>query len=295
MPQDADIVFADKVARHRQRLVSEKLPVIERRVAEKRLAWCAGHPELFESADEATPRRAFDLLFFDYMGLDPTDLSIVEESPKQIVWRSANPCPTLAACKAEGLDTRKVCRGAYEKSTQALISKLDPSLRFLGDYDRIRPHADACLERIVRIDFDAMMDLALEEARASLAEGNKGYGAVVAMGDRVLAGAHDTAKTERDPSLHGEVNAMRAAIAATGDPNLSGAVLFSTCEPCPMCASLAVWANVSAIVYGASIAETAALGLSRIEVGAAEIAERAPVLLEVIGGVRREACLELYK
>ena len=284
----------DKIARHRDRLTSSRLSDIEHQVTAKRLAWCDQHPGFFAHAVGATPRRAFDLLFFDYMGLDPAELPIVEESDDRIVWRSVNPCPTLEACKAEGLDTRKVCRAVYEKSTQALVSRLHPRLRFLRDYTHLRPRADACLERIERIDFEAMMDIALEEARLSRAEGNKGYGAVVALGNRVLARAHDTAKTEGDPSLHGEVNAMRAAIAQTGDADLCGTVLFSSCEPCPMCASMAVWANVSAIVYGASIADTIAMGKSRIAVSASEIADRSPVIMEVIGGVRREACLALY-
>ncbi len=139
------------------------------------------------------------------------------------------------------------------------------------------------------------MEAALGEAGQSRAEGNKGYGAVVALGERELARTHDTAGTEGDPSLHGEVNAIRAAVRATGDANLCGAVLFSTCEPCPMCASLAVWANVSAIVYGASIAETAALGRTRIHLPAREVVERSPTLMEVIGGVLRERCLALYE
>ncbi len=78
------------------------------------------------------------------------------------------------------------------------------------------------------------------------------------------------------------------------DANLSGAVLFSTCEPCPMCSSLAVWANLTSIVYGASIQETAQLGKARILVGAREIVEKAPVRIEVIGGVLNDECRLLY-
>jgi tRNA(Arg) A34 adenosine deaminase TadA len=62
-----------------------------------------------------------------------------------------------------------------------------------------------------------------------------------------------------------------------------------------MCASLAVWTNVSAIVFGASIEETARLGRSRITIGADEVVARSPLLVEVIGGVRRETCLDLYR
>ena len=61
-----------------------------------------------------------------------------------------------------------------------------------------------------------------------------------------------------------------------------------------MCASLAVWANLTTIVYGASISETAALGKARILVGAEEIVDRSPAFVEIIGGVRREECVSLY-
>ena len=188
-----------------------------------------------------------------------------------------------------------VCRSAYEKPAQALISEIDPQLRFLRDYDEIRPHAAHCREMIVRVDFEQMMRIALEEARASRVEGNKGYGAVVALGNRIIARAHDTATSELDPSLHAELKAIRSAAEALHDGDLTGTVLFSTCEPCPMCASLAVWANVTAIVYGASIEETARLGKSRILVGAKEIVDKSPATVEVIGGVLREECLSLYR
>jgi tRNA(Arg) A34 adenosine deaminase TadA len=148
---------------------------------------------------------------------------------------------------------------------------MDSELRFLRDYRQIRPVADHCLERIVRVRFEDMMKIAIAEAQKSRRTGNKGYGAVAALGNRLIAQAHDTAVSEHDPSLHAEVNVLGAAAGLLGDVNLSGVILFSTCEPCPMCASLAVWANVSAIVFGASIETTAAKGKARILVPAREI------------------------
>jgi tRNA(Arg) A34 adenosine deaminase TadA len=147
---------------------------------------------------------------------------------------------------------------------------------------------------VIRMDFEKMMAMALEEAVLSMEEGNKGYGAVVALGDRILARAHDTAATEKDPSLHAEVTAIRQAVRDTGETDLCGWVLFSTCEPCPMCTSLAVWANLTAIVFGASIEETAGLGRSRIRINSREVIDRSPVTIEVIGGILREECRALY-
>ena len=229
------------------------------------------------------------------MGLSPADLEIVRETDTEIAWLSKNDCPTLEACQELGLDTRQVCRAAYEKSTQAFLSQIDPQLRFLRSYTEIRPYAPHCLERIVRVDFDGLMAAAIDEARASRQAGNKGYGALVVYGDQVVAKAYDTAATEKDPSLHAEVNAIRQAVRALGDPDLSGCILVSTCEPCPMCSSLAVWANLTSLVYGASIEETARLGKSRIRVSAQEIASRSPAAVEIVGGVLAEACTALYR
>ncbi len=287
--------FQSKAQRQIERLQHCSYQAIEAEVAQKRVAWFRQHDQIADHYDHPSPRQAFDLLFFDYMGLFPDELPIVSETEMEIVWQSANPCPTLEAVKALGLDTRIVCRATTEKSTQAFVSQIDPQLRFLRSYEEIRPYANHCREMIVRVDFEAMMRLALEEARASRQEGNKGYGAVVVLGQHILSRAHDTAVTQRDPSLHAEVNAVRQAVQVLGDGNLSGAILFSTCEPCPMCSSLAVWANLTTIVYGASIAETARLGKGRIRVNAADIVAQSPVMLEVIGGVLHEECLALYR
>jgi guanine deaminase len=115
------------------------------------------------------------------------------------------------------------------------------------------------------------------------------------MGDRELARAHDTGVTGGDPSLHAEHSAILAAIEAWGDPDLSGALLVSTCEPCPMCSGLAVWSGLTTIMYGASIADTAAMGRSRILVTTKEMAEKSPRVVDVVGGVLRAECDALYR
>jgi tRNA(Arg) A34 adenosine deaminase TadA len=277
--------FSSKVHQQIERLKKQSLDAIEREVAEKRIAWYQQNHPRIEDRNLHTPRKAYELLFFDYMGLFPGDVPVIYESETEIAWLSHNNCPTLEACTALGLDTRQVCRAAYEKSTQALVSQLDPQLRFLRSYEDIRPHAEHCRERIVRVDFAGMMAIAIEEAKISRQEGNMGYGAVVALGNQIIGKAHDTVMTETDPGLHAEVNAIRQAVHSMDDTNLCGAVLFTTCEPCPMCLSLAVRANLTTIVYGMSIQET---------VRAEERLEKAPVLLEVIGGILKDECKLLY-
>jgi tRNA(Arg) A34 adenosine deaminase TadA len=290
MPED----FESKVEQQIERLKRSSCRTIESEVAQKRIAWLAQHSHAAGDHGHPSPRQAFELLFLDYMALPANELPILSESATEIVWWSLNRCPTLEAAQRLSLDTRQICRAVYEKSTQAFLSQLDPQLRFLRSYKDIRPYTNHCQEMIVRVNFEDMLRLAIEEAGRSQQDGNKGYGAVVVLGHEILGKAHDTTVTEQDPSRHAEVNAIRQAVQVRGDSNLSGAILFSTCEPCPMCSSLAVWANLTSIVYGVSIEETAQLGKSRIRVSAQEIVEKSPVMVEVIGGVLRDECRSLY-
>ncbi len=285
--------FEEKVRLQIERLDKHPHRTIERESAEKRIAWFREtYPEA-QDRPRPSPRRAYELFLLEYLGLPEEQVPVLSESETEIVWLSLNECPTLEACQKLGLDTRNVCRAACEKPAQALISQLDPQLRFYRRYDEIRPYAAHCKEMIVRLDFEQMMEQAIREAWISRHEGNKGYGAVLVLPDRIVK-AHDTAVTLGDPSLHAEVNAIRQSVQLTGNPDLSGAVLFSTCEPCPMCSSLAVWANLTTIVYGASIEATARLDRSRIRLSAQEVVERSPALIEVVGGVLASECMALY-
>ncbi len=286
--------FDFKVNRQMARLKKDKYQAIESEVSKKRISWFKQNYKDINDNKPVSPRNAYELLFFKYMGLSEKEVPVLNETETEIVWSSINRCPTLEACKKLKRDTREVCRAVYEKSTQALVSQLDPQLRFHRSYLEIRPYSPHCKEKIVRIDFEEIMKMAIEEARISKSEGNKGYGAVVVLGKRILGKAHDTTVTENDPVLHAEVNAIRLAVKTSGDTNLCGAVLFSTCEPCPMCSSLAVWANLTTIVYGTSIRETARLGKSRIHISAKELIDKSPVMIEVIENVLKNECRTLY-
>jgi tRNA(Arg) A34 adenosine deaminase TadA len=288
------VSFEDKVRRTIEQLQRDSFHAIAADITANRMAWLDRTLPGKKALDTFTPRDVFELLFFEKMRLEQDELPVVSETEKEIVWLSYNRCSLLEACNALGWDTRKVCRPINEKATQAFLSRINPQLRFHRSYEQIRPYTDYCREEIIRVDFDSYMRIAIQEAHISKAEGNKGYGAVAVFEDQIVGQAHDTAVTERDPSLHAEVNAIRQAVKTLGDTDLCGAILFSTCEPCPMCASLAVWANVTTIVYGVSIEETAQLGRTRIHVSANHIVERSPCVVEVIGNVLHDECKILY-
>ena len=85
------------------------------------------------------------------------------------------------------------------------------------------------------------------------------FGAVIVRNGEVLAATGNSVLRDNDPSAHAEVNAIRAACKKVGAPNLKGATLYTSCEPCPMCYSTAYWARVDRILYSAAWSDYADL------------------------------------
>ena len=106
------------------------------------------------------------------------------------------------------------------------------------------------------------MDLAAEEAKRTMREGIGGpFGAVVLTANHELVCvASNTVLRDHDPTAHSEINAIRSAGKTLGTHDLSGCILVTTCYPCPMCLSAALWANIATIVYGCTANDAAAIG-----------------------------------
>ena len=96
------------------------------------------------------------------------------------------------------------------------------------------------------------MKQALAEARAAASEGEVPVGAVVACGGRIIARAHNRTERQNDPTAHAEMLAITAATGVLGAKYLVDCTLYVTLEPCVMCAGAIGWAQVGALVYGAS-------------------------------------------
>jgi tRNA(adenine34) deaminase len=103
-----------------------------------------------------------------------------------------------------------------------------------------------------REGFRSFMGLALEEAQAAADRGEVPVGAVIVLGERVLARAGNRTRELADPTAHAEMLAIRAACAALGSERLVGCDLYVTLEPCPMCAAAISAARVGRLYYGAA-------------------------------------------
>jgi len=96
------------------------------------------------------------------------------------------------------------------------------------------------------------MDLALAEARKATVLGEVPIGAVVMRGGAVIAAAHNRVETDKDPTAHAELLAIRSAAARLGAPRLPDCDLYVTLEPCAMCAQAIAFARIRRLYYGAS-------------------------------------------
>jgi len=105
------------------------------------------------------------------------------------------------------------------------------------------------------------MRQAIELATGNVTSGRGGpFGAVVVRGDEVVATGVNQVTVTKDPTAHAEVTAIREACLALGDFALPGCVMYTSCEPCPMCLAAIYWARMDGIFYSGTAVDAAAAG-----------------------------------
>ena len=97
-------------------------------------------------------------------------------------------------------------------------------------------------------------------AEQNVRDGGGPFGAILVRDSEVIATGVNRVTRDNDPSAHAEVVAIRTAGAALGTFNLEGCVLYSSCEPCPMCAATSLWARLDRVVFAADRQDAAAGG-----------------------------------
>lgn len=135
------------------------------------------------------------------------------------------------------------------------------------------------------------MQLALQEAQMAPAHGDVPVGALLVIDREILAFSHNERELLGDPTAHAEILALRRAAEKLGTWRLDGATLYSTVEPCPMCAGAILAARAGRVVYGApDLLGGAALSLYNIL--------QDPRLLhrcELTAGVLNQECAALIR
>ena len=144
------------------------------------------------------------------------------------------------------------------------------------------------------MDPSELMRLAIDKCRQGLALGQSPFGCAIARNGEVLSCSHNTVVLTTDITAHAEVNAIREACRKRGDIFLDGAIVATTCEPCPMCMAALHWARVKTVYYGATIADADTAGFNELQLPAAELLRLGGSKLKLIPKVLPEECKELF-
>ncbi len=136
---------------------------------------------------------------------------------------------------------------------------------------------------------DALMGLAIDEAKLAIEHGDVPVGALVVVGGKIVARRHNEREASNDPTAHAELLAVRDAAAALGSWRLTDATVVVTLEPCPMCAGALQQARIGRVVFGAADMKAGACG-SLYSLGSDP---RLNHEFDTTHGVRAEECARL--
>lgn len=137
---------------------------------------------------------------------------------------------------------------------------------------------------------------AIARARSARANGNEPYGAILVSADQqILLEAENTIVSERDCTGHAETNLVREASRRFSPEVLAGATLYSSAEPCAMCAAAIHWANIGRLVFAASQARLFEIFgdlPEHLRLSCRELFARSQRPIEIVGPLLEDEALE---
>jgi tRNA(adenine34) deaminase len=140
---------------------------------------------------------------------------------------------------------------------------------------------------------ETWMDIAFAMARAAVDSGNVPVASIITKDDVKIGEGGNLVTTRNDPILHAEIVAIQDACQQLGTADLAGATLYTTMEPCPMCAWAIVAAGIRRVVLGARHADLKRTDLGTYSFEALMAMMAQPV--ELVTGVRNAECVKLRR
>jgi tRNA(Arg) A34 adenosine deaminase TadA len=132
-------------------------------------------------------------------------------------------------------------------------------------------------------DHELHLREALDLARAAMRRGDGAYGAVLVRDGRVVLRAENTTRTDADRTRHAEMNLLVRAQGSYGEEELRSCTLYTSTEPCAMCAGAIFYAGIRRIVYGLSVPRQVRIRGGGLAIGAREVLASAGEPFEIVG------------
>jgi tRNA(Arg) A34 adenosine deaminase TadA len=142
---------------------------------------------------------------------------------------------------------------------------------------------------------EKFMRLAISKAKQGVEMGQTPFGVCITKDGEVVSCVHNIVWESMDITAHAEIHAIREACKKLNTVDLSGCVVYSTCEPCPMCFSACHWAKISKIVYGTRIEDAKKLGFSELAISNKEMKQFGNSPIELSGDLLREENSALFE
>ncbi|MDR4509083.1 MAG: nucleoside deaminase [Candidatus Brocadiaceae bacterium] len=141
---------------------------------------------------------------------------------------------------------------------------------------------------------EKFMRLAIEKAKQGIVTGQTPFGACITRDNEIISCVHNHVWKDTDITAHAEIHAIREACKKLHTVDLTGCVMYATCEPCPMCFSACHWARISRIVYGARIEDAKDCGFHELTISNTVMKHEGNCQIEITAEVLREDTLELF-
>lgn len=139
------------------------------------------------------------------------------------------------------------------------------------------------------------MNLAIEAARRGIAAGQSPFGAVIVRGDELIAASHNVVWRTTDPTAHAEVTCIREAAKRLSTISLAGCRMYTTCEPCPMCASAIHWSGLDSVSWGATIADAQNAGFRELRMPCERLLQEGGSRVQTFAGMLNAQCAALFR
>jgi len=138
------------------------------------------------------------------------------------------------------------------------------------------------------------MRLAIKKAKQGIVKGQTPFGACIVKAGKVIACSHNLVWKNSDITAHAEITAIRLACKRLKKIDLSGCVIYSTCEPCPMCFAACHWSKISRIVFGCAIKDAKNYGFNELQISNSKLKQLAKNKIRITPAILVKENIELF-